>query len=513
MGDGVSVVIPTGGRGRLHLLDTMLGWLRRCDGVYQVILSELGDEPAALELARRWDADHVFTPMCGHFDRAAARNAGIALARADTLLWCDGDLIFGGDFVRCAQRELDARQLDYLAPFSTIDYLDETQTSAVIAGQCTPESCRPLRVLGAMWNGAPGGMWLVRRDFLRRHGGFPGGFKGWGQEDDAWLHKAGLLGRIGASEQAGQRAWHLFHPDSGSHSSAAGASAMRANPHYAHNRTLLDRIFAVRDAETWQHEFPLPPHGAPPWHHAARIAFVAVAGSRDAGRAEQWAARLHAAYGVDVPVHRDTPVALPATVAALPADIVVGFAGTAADHAVLAAAGAAVAMLVVADGVPATPWGNGAPPVIVVRHAAAIAAWRQAGYSVWHRPWDEASGEGAVPGLVQPLSHLLACPRDWQVRIVIDRAALAPSALDSARFWYVGLHDAQDVELMREDLRGNELRSAVATVDGPIVISRAVRSTRRPARWTVWPTDRRGYWLDRLSGEIGADALTAGGPT
>jgi hypothetical protein len=130
---------------------------------------------------------------------------------------------------------------------------------------------------------------------------------------------------------------------------------------------------------------------------------------------------------------------------------------------------------------------------------------------VWHRPWDEASGEGAVPALVQPLSHLLACPRDWQVRIVIDRAALAPSALDSARFWYVGLHDAHDVELMREDLRGTELRSAIAATDGPIVISRAVRSTRRPVRWTVWPTDRRGYWLDRLSGEIAADALSSGG--
>ena len=507
--DGVSVVIPTGGAGRLHLLDAMLGWLRQCDGVDQIVLSELGDTPFALDVARRWDVDHIFTPMRGAFDRAAARNAGIALARCETLLWCDGDLIFGRDFVRNAQRELQARELDYLAPFSTVEYLDLAESAAVMAGQCHPAGCRPIRVLEPLWKGAPGGMWLVRRDFLRRHGGIPTGFKGWGHEDDAWLHKAALLGRIGASERADQRAWHLFHPDSGSHSPGAASSAIHANPHHVQNYKLLERIQAIRDAGEWQRHFAPSPHAVTPWPEGARIAFVAVEGDRD-GLAERWAARLGAIYGITVPVLRAAPAALPAVIARSNVDALVGFAGDAAARAALAEAACGLVTLLVAGAdVPAAPWGEGMRPMVLARRAAVIATWRDAGYPTWHRPWDEARDESAAPALVQPLSHLLAAPRAWQVRIVIDRAAVTPSAFDAAPFWYVGLHDEEDTELLREDLRGNELRHA-ASADGPIVISRALRSTRRPTRWTVWPTDRRGYWLDKLSGEIAPDALIHG---
>ncbi len=506
MSEGVSVVIPTGGAGRLDLLDAMLGWLRRCAGVDQIILSELGDTPHALDVARRWDADHVFTAMHGVFDRAAARNAGIALAQSAELLWCDGDLIFPPDFVLRARQELRARDLDYLAPFASVAYLDAAQSAQVMAGQCDPATCRPIRVLESLWNGAPGGMWLVRRDFLRRHGGIPTGFKGWGQEDDAWLHKASLLGRIGATEQPEQRAWHLFHPDSGSHSHSAAVSAMRGNPHFARNAALLQSLQTIRDADAWRRHFPPPAHEPPPWANTARIAFLTVRNAM--AQAPSWAARLQAAYGVAVPLVQAAPGAIGAAVSGLNVDALIGFAGDAAAHAALAAEARELALLVVDDRVPVRPWPDSAPPMILARRADGIAAWRQAGYRVWHRPWEEA-GDSAAPMLVQPLSHLLASPRAWQVRIVIDRAAVTPSAFDAAPFWYVGLHDEEDTELLREDLRGTELRHA-ASADGPIIISRALRSTRRPTRWTVWPTDRRGYWLDKLSGEIAPDALSHG---
>jgi hypothetical protein len=515
MGDavspGVSVVIPTGGAARLHLLDAMLGWLQRCDGVDQIVLSELGEVPLALDVARRRGVDHIFTPMRGAFDRAAARNAGIALARCETLLWCDGDLIFGRDFVRNALRELHARKLDYLAPFSSVEYLDPAQSAAVIAGQCDPAGCRPIRVLEPLWKGAPGGMWLVRRDFLRRHGGIPTGFKGWGHEDDAWLHKAALLGRIGATERSDQRAWHLFHPDSGSHSPNAASSAIHANPHHLQNYRLLERMQAIHDAAEWQHHFAPPAHAAAPWPEGARIAFVTVEGDRNHDLADRWAARLGATYGVTIPVLRAAPAALRATIGRSNVDALVGFVGDAAVHVALRnAAQDFVTVLVAAGDVPAARWNDGAPPMALVRDKGAIAAWRDAGYPVWHRPWAEDRDESAAPALVQPLSHLLTCPRAWQVRIVIDRAALAPSAFDRARFWYVGLHDEEDVELLREDLLGPELRNAIEAGDGPIVISRALRSTRRPARWTVWPTDRRGCWLDKVSGDIAPDGLVLG---
>ena len=521
MGDGVSVVIPTGGRARLHLLDAMLARLRRCDGIDQIILSELGEEACALDVAQRWDAEHLFTAMPAPYDRAAARNAGIALVRCDLMMWCDGDLVFRPDFVRRAQGELCDRGLDFLAPFATVNYLDEGQTDAVIAGHCEPWDCQPIRVLGSMWNGASGGIWLIRRDFLRRHGGIPSGFQGWGYEDCAWLRKADLLGRSAPTAHDDQRAWHLFHPDSGSHSDAAALGAERANPHYARNRALLDRMMTIADGAAWEHAFPPPTHAALPWPATARPVFVTTDRVADTGIAARWAARLHANYAADVPVLRVTRAALPATLAACDADAVVAFAGDAADHVALASAGARPDMLVVDHDVSPAAWGEGAPPLVLARDAATIAPWRAAGYPVWHGAWDEAADESAAPVLVQPLSHLLAgrahqpaalaapvaAAGDWRIRIVIDRAALTPSALDRPRFWYVGVHDADDVELARDDLTGSELRHAVAGDEGAIVIDRVLRSIRRPARWTVWPVDRGGFWLDPLSGEVAGDDM------
>jgi hypothetical protein len=93
-----------------------------------------------------------------------------------------------------------------------------------------------------------------------------------------------------------------------------------------------------------------------------------------------------------------------------------------------------------------------------------------------------------------------ASMRTWTLRIAIDRVALPDAALDRPRFWYIGIHDDQDAELARQDAGPAELGAALARSDGRIVIQRQIRSPRPPARWTVWPVDRRGQWLDRVSG-------------
>jgi hypothetical protein len=92
--------------------------------------------------------------------------------------------------------------------------------------------------------------------------------------------------------------------------------------------------------------------------------------------------------------------------------------------------------------------------------------------------------------------------RDWTVRVSLGRSALPDAALRHPLFWYVGFHDAQGNEIARDDAGRAEMHTLLTTTDGPIRIERRFASTQPPARWTIWPVDRRGRWLDRIEGAI-----------
>lgn len=106
-----------------------------------------------------------------------------------------------------------------------------------------------------------------------------------------------------------------------------------------------------------------------------------------------------------------------------------------------------------------------------------------------------------------PAPPVAADIKTWRLRIALDRLALPAAALDQPRFWYVGIMDADDVEIARHDADREELRCALAGGQPQVVIEREVRSDRPPARWTIWPVDRRGFWTERLSGAVAGDCL------
>ena len=205
---GVSVVIPTAGRRRLHLLDATLAGLRRCAGIEQIIVSESAEKPDAFELSRRWDTDYIFGWMRGAFNKPRAWNQASPLARCPAILWCDGDVLFDPLFLVRALAEFHRRRLDYLLPFHTIYGLGEADTARVIAGHRRPDQCAPVWVSPRTH---PGMLGLVSAGFLQRYGGMIEAFRGWGYEDSAWVHQVSLLGRIGWSEDPAQRVWHLHH--------------------------------------------------------------------------------------------------------------------------------------------------------------------------------------------------------------------------------------------------------------------------------------------------------------
>lgn len=114
-----------------------------------------------------------------------------------------------------------------------------------------------------------------------------------------------------------------------------------------------------------------------------------------------------------------------------------------------------------------------------------------------------AAKSGTEPPL--PGGNILC---DWAVRLTVDPATLPAAALDDPQFWYVGFHDADGAEIARDDATRPELRRLLAAKPAAIIIERRFASARRPASWTLWPTDRRGRWLDRIDHPLDAASLT-----
>lgn len=113
-----------------------------------------------------------------------------------------------------------------------------------------------------------------------------------------------------------------------------------------------------------------------------------------------------------------------------------------------------------------------------------------------------AAHRGDEPPLPPPPAADRIEPRHWTVRLAIDPNALAAEALDNPLFWYVGFHDANGVEVLRDDASRHELSRLISEGSGRIRIERHFTSARPPARWTVWPTDRGGRWLSRIDGAV-----------
>jgi hypothetical protein len=426
--DGLSVVIPFGGRDRLRLLAATLASLRQSAVVDQIIIAEVGDDPVALDLARRWDADYMLVSTTGPFDKARALNTGSLLAHRPEILWCDGDLLFGEDFLARAQQEIRTRGLDFLFPFSRIDYLDAAESKDVCAGSRNPADCRAMRRLQPVRGGAIGGMGVVREQFLRRHGGMIEGFFGWGGEDNAWVHKASLLGRVGVTQHTGQVAWHLYHPESG----ATGAQPWRSNPHYARNVELLARVQRIRAADELLRQFPPPACATPPWPIDASLVFLVIASDPDSpamALATTWMLRLNEAYGCTVQLIQTGAVDLTAMPDSLEADVVVGFVDNAAACLTLAASlRNRLAIMVPSETDPNFAGSFAAcsdQPWMIARTAEQVACWQQCGLKVWHRPINACAPDAstALPVLVQPLSYCLRAHAIAQALLPVQTAA------------------------------------------------------------------------------------------
>lgn len=416
--EGASIVIPFGGAERLPLLESMLEGVGRAAAVAQAIVVEMGVRPLALAAAERHRADYVFIACAGPFERARALNAGSRLARAPEILWCDGDVLFGRDFVANAIAEFRARGLDFMLPYAHIAYLGEADSDAVRSVARDPAACRPIRTMRSLTD-VSGGLGLVSAALIERHGGMIEGFRGWGGEDNAWIHKASVLGRVGATHDPAQVVWHLYHADN----SAAGHKPWETNPDYGANVQLLDRVKRTRSTAELEQQFPR--RAEPPWPADRTIELAFIEGSAGRTLAERWADQLRRGYGIAV-----ARVALP-SVGAMPtasADcrVLVVDDATMLEAALAGAYGEAI-VVIGSDTVRCDDAvGRSEMPCIVAATPEQIHALRRNGQPVWHAGW--ARDGNPIPLIAQPISIVLG---DRTRRETVVDVREQPPAIDA----------------------------------------------------------------------------------
>jgi hypothetical protein len=411
---GVSVVIPHGGPDRLPQLAAALVNLRQCSEVSEVIVAEMGASPVAEDLARRWADKYIFMRHHEEFERARALNVGTALAEHDLVLWRDNDLVMPGRFVARAAAELVERRLDSLIPYTTIHYLGEAESRLVMRGELNPGACTPTNVMhsGRGPAACSGGLALVRRDFIRQYGGLVEGFRGWGGEDNAWNHKAGLLGRLAPTSRRDQDVYHLYHPISGGH----GRAAMRQNRHYASNVALLGQVWALKDGERFLSAFPPPVHLPCAWSRDRRV--LVVSSERNESIAVALADAIRALFGASVDVARKEA----------PPDAVVSFGdppGTSARDDELRSR----TLVVIEPG-----WAQRGVAIDALRGVAAVAACNpevlaalsEAGLRPWRCDGCADDPARAALALAQPLSLLLGRANDDGVGSVVTETPEPP---------------------------------------------------------------------------------------
>lgn len=146
----------------------------------------------------------------GLFNRAKALNRA---AR------CDWDVAVIAD----ADTWVPDRQLDQaiytarvtgklVAAFNAVVELDRPATTAILTGRHTltdSHTCERIRLKDSETQSS---MLAITRDLWDRIGGFDERFQGWGAEDQAFWHAAGLL--AGEPGRINGNAYHLWHPPS-----------------------------------------------------------------------------------------------------------------------------------------------------------------------------------------------------------------------------------------------------------------------------------------------------------
>lgn len=174
--------------------------------------------------------------------KAAAVNAGAAVATGKTLIVADADVVMSPAVICRAVRAVASGRAHFAAPNTHVLRLTEAETADVIGGSL------PFEPAEKPYKGqAAGGLFVVSRDTFATVGGMDTRFQGWGGEDSALSVVMRALGQVW--QPAGMAVlWHLWHP------AQPGRPAVGYLTHEAGSRANADLWQQYRDRELRREE-------------------------------------------------------------------------------------------------------------------------------------------------------------------------------------------------------------------------------------------------------------------
>lgn len=227
----VSVVVPTYNRVdtlRVVLPSLLEQTMRRDD--YEIVLADSrSDDGTAEYVASLGAGDRIHHLPGSYTGRAAARNAGIAAARAPLVLFTDADIIASPDLLErhAAGHAAASRRLAIVGCELQVKSLDDYRMQRDVAGARKPLHPTGRRRLS--WLYFLTGNASARRDDLLAVGGFDEDFTGYGHEDlelGYRLQKAGVELRY--DPEAINYHWHpVGYQEQKSKMELAGVSTVR----------------------------------------------------------------------------------------------------------------------------------------------------------------------------------------------------------------------------------------------------------------------------------------------
>lgn len=143
-----------------------------------------------------------------HFNRSAARNAGVDKSTSDVVIVLDAD-----NFIAVSQLDEAVRLAEnnerLVKPFYRFGYLTEEATEYFYKSQPLVPHFQSHSFIDPPQQHFNGGCYVMDRNVWDRVGGFDPDFTGWGCEDDAFTLECERI--LGTNLYVGGYDYHLYH--------------------------------------------------------------------------------------------------------------------------------------------------------------------------------------------------------------------------------------------------------------------------------------------------------------